>query len=293
MARAKGARPSHPDKLSRTKPAASHAVVAAVLSLAFSAPQTEKHPVNFLPECEDQGQSSACTSHALSVGVAATCGGKLLPFVPSPLHFYSCSGGIERAAANPVGQLPALADNGRQLADNIAALMTCGAVAMKSPTPDGRVSDVWSAVDVSGLPSPPPANVTAEPSIHALEASALDCLSGAHTQDLTAANALDVCAAALDGGISLYIGFDCGQTFEDLGATGIAQPTPASDPNQGGHALVVVSYRINAVGDREWLIRNSWGNGWALSGGAWCSSAWLLACWELWLLDDTLMTGAA
>jgi hypothetical protein len=275
----KGAKRSHPAKLALAKDAASH---PSIYVLPVIAPQTARHPVNWLPPCEDQGQTSECTAHALSQGLYAACGarGVSLGFQgpPSPRHFYSCSGGIARAAADPTGALPPLQDDGRELADCITALMACGAVAMGPLAPDGRFSDST------------PENATDEPSVQALEDSAHACLAGAYTVDLTAANALDVCAAALDSGRALYLGFDCGDTFEALGPGDIAQPTPASDPNQGGHALTVVSYRVSAAGQREFLIRNSWGNGWADMGNVWASSAWLLACWEVWVLDESLLS---
>lgn len=290
-----GAKSSHPTKLARTSSAAAHVAIAFTLALALPIPATSKHPVNWLPAVEDQGSTSSCTSHALSQGLTATCSARGTPlgFVASPHHFYSCSGGIARAAATPLDPMPSLMDDGRELADNITAVMTCGVAVMHGPTPDGRNSDVWSDVDVAGINSPPPANVNAEPSVQTLEASAYECLSGAHTVDLSAANAGAVCAAALDSGLALYAGFLCGSAFMRLGASEVAQPTAANDTNTGGHAVTIVSYRINAAGAREYLVRNSWGTLWADAGNVWASEAWLLACWEVWVLDETLISKAA
>lgn len=312
MPLAKGARRSDAHKLARTRNAAAHPVIAAVLAAAFAvsgsagatppAPQTDKHPINFADPTEDQGRSSACTAHAASIGLGATCRARnaSLPFVASPWHFYTCSGAIARQSATLIGDPPPLDDNGRQLADMIKAILVCGVAAMRGPTPDGRNSDVWTSDDTDGNP---PGNAAAEPSVQLLEEAADELLGGAHTVDLQAGNALQVCAAALDSGISLYVGFDCGAMYEALHRDQLAQPTPANDPEQGGHCVVVLGYRINAAGQYEWLIRNSWGNGWALppvndnadnapTGCVWATSAWLLACWEVWLLDETLLPAA-
>lgn len=313
MAFSKGAKPSAKHKLALTQPAHTHPVVAPLLALLMGAgaaappaPQTAKHPVHWLSQQpEDQGGSSACTAHSLSQGLLASCGARGISLgfsgPPSPLHFYSCSGGIERAAATPLDPLPALTDTGRELADNITALMTCGAVPMGSlsqcPTPDGRFSDLWTTADVAS----PPQNVNQEPSVQGLQAGAFAVLKGAYTVDVTSATALQQCAASLDGGIALYLGFSCGQAFEALTVLGIAQPTPSTDTTAGGHAVTVVSYRINAAGEYEWLIRNSWGASWPAAandndppppGCVWASSAWLLAVWEVWLLDESLLTAA-
>jgi hypothetical protein len=190
--------------------------------------------------------------------------------------------------------MPALQDDGRELADEITGLMSCGAAAIgtdsQCPTPDGRYSDVWSDADVANLSPVPDANVTAEPDLQALQASAYDVLSGAYTVTLSDANSGAQCAAALDSGFALYIGFSCGMAFQQLGPNDIAQPTPANDNSAGGHSIIIVSYRINAAGQYEWLIRNSWGAGWADNGGVWCSDTWRLAVWECWCLNETMLT---
>lgn len=52
---------------------------------------------------------------------------------------------------------------------------------------------------------------------------------------------------------------------------------PAS--TKGGHAMLVVGVRRNAAGQREFLLRNSWGIGWGLSsypGHAWVTSDYLV-----------------
>lgn len=308
----KGARPTPAHKLALTRNAAAHPVIAAVLAAALglggntagapSAPQTDKHPIGYADPTEDQGRSSACTAHAASIGLGASCRarGAPLPAVASPWHFYTCSGAIARQAATPVGDPQPLADDGRELGDVIKAIMVCGVAKMRGPTPDGRNSDVWTDADTGGSP---PGNAAAEPSVQLLEEAADELLGGAHTVDLASANALQVCAAALDSGIALYVGFDCGDSFEALHLDQVAQPTPPADPGQGGHAVTVLSYRINAAGQYEWLVRNSWGTGWALpaandnagdapAGCVWASSAWLLASWECWLLDESLLPAA-
>ncbi len=48
---------------------------------------------------------------------------------------------------------------------------------------------------------------------------------------------------------------------------------PADDI--GGHAMIIVGIRINSNGQKEFLIRNSWGN-WGQQGHAWLSANYLM-----------------
>lgn len=54
-------------------------------------------------------------------------------------------------------------------------------------------------------------------------------------------------------------------------------PSKVFDPpssSVGGHAMVIVGYRTNASGQKEFYIRNSWGS-WGLQGHAWFSSKYI------------------
>lgn len=43
----------------------------------------------------------------------------------------------------------------------------------------------------------------------------------------------------------------------------------------GGHALTAIGVRVNSAGKREFLIRNSWGEGWGLNGCVWFSADYM------------------
>lgn len=50
----------------------------------------------------------------------------------------------------------------------------------------------------------------------------------------------------------------------------------------GGHAIMLYGWKTDASGNLWWLLRNSWGAGWADNGSAWLDSAHPI--WECWSL---------
>ena len=51
----------------------------------------------------------------------------------------------------------------------------------------------------------------------------------------------------------------------------------------GGHAVIVVGVRRYADGRRDFLIRNSWGNGWGEAGHAWISQEYAMTAYDPWV----------
>ena len=216
---------------------------------------------NSLQPATDQGQSSSCTAHSLVKGVEILTG-----FKGSMHVLYSLTGTLEN-------ELP-LADDGRQCVDCLTVVATQGLAPFAGPTPDGRNSDVTTDA---------PANVTVAATPEEVTAASLHMFAlGRNSIDPTSANLSDLLASCLAAKGVVYLGTEVGQAFEQLSGDTVAEPdlTP-NDPNGGGHALIIVGYRTNAAGVREFKVQNSWSVNWDLTGLCWVSLAWCAACWEL------------
>jgi hypothetical protein len=220
----------------------------------------------------DQGQSSTCHAHSAAGAVWTACNAKGRPmtFVPSPREIASTTYADVRAAATPPGQpLPPLQDQGADLQDDATAMAKWGVCPMGATV--GRFSDV---PDDNGYGFP-------EPVVSELQIAGQDLIGGEY-QIPVDDSAPTTVALCLDAGIPIWLGTFVGSAFENLGATGIAQPPDESDPKGGGHAMYISGYRTAADGSFEFRVENSWGSGWADGGAVWASSAWLKACWSLW-----------
>jgi hypothetical protein len=291
---------SHPDKLAKTRDVGSHPVIGPTHAaiLGSGAAPTSGPLVSSIASRKNQGQCSGCTAHALAGGIETRCAyAKCEPSFPISMHeVYSCTLGWERAAATPAGQpLPPLQDTGAELADVIASVATMGVSKFLGPSPDGRNSDIWTAADVANIPNAPAPNVANEPDGSQLEEAASDPLAGAYTIDLTASDAVSKAVASITSGYTLYVGTFVDTAFMNLQNGQIAQPANQQDPNGGGHALYIADFRPSKTkpGELEFLVVNSWGP-WAGGnedddGMVWASQEWLLACWECWCLDETLV----
>ena len=72
------------------------------------------------------------------------------------------------------------------------------------------------------------------------------------------------CRANLAAGKLVVIGFTVYPSFESTGSDGIVSADLSGDP-LGGHCVVVCGYDDSLNGG-SWIIRNSWGTGWAAGG---------------------------
>jgi hypothetical protein len=213
---------------------------------------------NSLQPATDQGQTSSCTAHSLVKGVEILTG-----FKGSMHVLYSLTGTLEKESP--------LADDGRQCIDCLEVVSTQGLAPFAGPTPDGRNSDVTD----TNVCVPATDSEVTEASLHKF------CF-GENSIDPAATNLSDLLASCLAAKGVVYLGTEVGQAFESLSGDTVAQPDPvANDPNGGGHALIIVGYRTNAAGVREFKVQNSWSVTWDLQGTCWVSLAWCAACWEL------------
>ena len=73
----------------------------------------------------------------------------------------------------------------------------------------------------------------------------------------------------------VLIGFTVYQSFEDIGSDGIMPMPSPTETILGGHAVLVVGY-IVINGKRYWVVKNSWGKGWAAEGYFYMPEEYLL-----------------
>ena len=251
---------------------------------------------SFAPPIFDQGQTGSCTAHSFSsaaviafASAAAQGRGSPLVFVPSPRELYAATRALERKAVVAPGQdLPVLTDSGAELADVAQAAREYGLAPMKGPTPDGRNSDIWSTVDTSA-----PSNVNDEPVLGELETAAVTLIDGEYSVATGTADSPETMAAAIDVGMPVWCGGYVDSVFQQLGPSDVAPAPNPNDPQGGGHAFVFPDYRTNSKGNLEFLLRNSWGDGYALSGSVWVSTAFALSLWEAWPFASALQIGKA
>lgn len=300
-------RPSQPFKLQRRVGLEFHPLVHAALDTKSGTPNLPQDfdMAQWQLQLLDQGRTGSCTCestpHAAATATAAMVGLGLLeanplPFVGSPRNMYAAVRGRERALSTPPGTPPAaLTDSGANLSDVFEILAEYGTIPMVAPTPDGRNTDVWSSDDVSGLPNPPPANVNDEPDFLALEQGASHIIVGPYGVDPTAANISDVLAAALAvGGMPIELATFVDTAFMDLQAGQIAPVPNTSDPEGGGHAIYLSGYQWNAqLGQRVFILTNSWGVSWANAGRCLVGLPWIQSCWELHPMQVKVMPRAA
>lgn len=269
MAFAKGLKPSTPSKVAHRLGAHLHPEIAAALAAG------PKGSANLTP-CQrmDQGQSGTCHSHscAASIWTAQNAKGNAT-IIASPLLMASTTYADVQRSTAPAGQpMPPLQDTGAELQEAATAVAKWGIAPIHAPTADGRFSDV---------PNDPPDNSFPEPDIEQLQIAGTDLISGEY-QIAIDSSAPKMVAASLDAAIPVWVGFYCDSAFEALGANDIAPAPNLNDPNGGGHAVYLSAYRAAADGSFEYLLQNSWGSNWASNGAVWCSTAWLMACWNLW-----------
>jgi hypothetical protein len=250
----KGLHRPDPAKLARRMHASLHPVLGAG--------GTPRGSATLTPCPRLKQKDSTCHAHSAS-GAIWTAGQK--NFIPSPLLIASTTYADVQGPADHRG---ALQDTGADLSDDATALATWGIAPMQAEIADG-----------TDEPLVPDGGAYPEPDITQLAIAGEDLVDGEYQIPVDAA-APKLCALALDAGIPIWLGFLVDDAFENLGPNDIAQPP--IEPGLGGHAVYLSAYRTAADGSYEFLLQNSWGDGWALNGSVWVSTAWLLKCWMLW-----------
>lgn len=84
----------------------------------------------------------------------------------------------------------------------------------------------------------------------------------------------DGVVASLDLGAPVILGLVITDAFFRPNADGCV-PDKVPDTERGGHAVLAVGYGVDAGSTPALLIRNSWGDGWGVSGHAWLPRAYV------------------
>ena len=281
--RGKGHRPTHPDR--RPKSVVAHALFAAIVSSTVTLP-TETHNRAFCCAIMDQGQTGTCEAHteAEAVYTSLRIKGKDLGWIPSPATIYQGANGLQRAAYNPgvpIEQLPALSDDGLEPVFATQFVEKFGVRPTAAPTPDGRNSDCT------------PANAVAEVDPAALIESSKKVERGTASVDFPpGATRIDALCSLLASGklvkVALYAAYD---EFETYGPGSPPLGAPLSNPGSD-HAVLLVDYRTNAAGKKEFLIQNHWSEDWGEAGWAWCSEEFVNTWTDMEVADIDLAEAA-
>lgn len=184
----------------------------------------------------DQGQLGSCTGNAIAGAVQfdRRKQGQKPDFVPSRLFIYY----NERVIEGTVKQ-----DSGAQIRDGIKSVSTLGV----PPETD------WPYVI---------AKFARKPSATAFK----DAKGNRAISYSSVAQSLSQMKGCLASGFPFVFGFSVYESFEsdEVTKTGVVpMPDLANEKLLGGHAVVAVGYQESA---QRFIVRNSWGTGWGMSG---------------------------
>ncbi|GAC1479197.1 MAG: C1 family peptidase [Pseudarthrobacter sp.] len=87
--------------------------------------------------------------------------------------------------------------------------------------------------------------------------------------------------AVLESKRVIAIGFAVHASFEDTGPDGVVPPVVPGEGLLGGHAVLVVGYRLVA-GEVQFIVRNSWGSAWAAAGHCYMPASYLANVFDAW-----------
>ncbi|MFI5366781.1 MAG: C1 family peptidase [Candidatus Binatia bacterium] len=208
------------------------------LYAATMTPQQLPPSADLRPGCPpvyDQGQLGSCTANAIAGAIEFDQMKQKLPkvFVPSRLFIYYNERAIEGTVST---------DSGAQIRDGIKSVASQG----DCPEPD------WQ-YDITKFAQKPPPKCYQE------------AVSYKTVQYQRVARNLNQMKACLAAGYPFVFGFAVYQSFESQQvATSGHAPMPApGEQSIGGHAVVAVGYED---ANQWFIVRNSWGSGWGMSG---------------------------
>ncbi|MGH2457548.1 MAG: C1 family peptidase [Chloroflexota bacterium] len=187
------------------------------------------------PAVYDQGQLGSCTANAIAGAIQFDQMKQQLAqvFTPSRLFIYYNERVIEGTVST---------DSGAQIRDGIKSVGSQGVCP----------EDLWPYV-IANFAEQPPANCYQVASQHTA------VLYSRLVQNLT------LMKGCLASGYPFVFGFTVYASFEspEVAQTGVA-PMPASGEQVlGGHAVAAVGYDDS---QQRFIVRNSWGTGWGMSG---------------------------
>jgi C1A family cysteine protease len=194
--------------------------------------------VDLRPKCPpvyDQGELGSCTGNAIAGAIQFGRKKQKLPpdFVPSRLFIYY----NERVMEGTVG-----VDSGAMIRDGIKSVAKQGVC----PETD------WPYV-IKKFTKKPPASAYKTALKHRV------------TSYRRLVNNLNQLKGCLASGYPFVFGFTVYESFENpkVAKTGVVPMPSSSEQVLGGHAVLAVGYDD---AQQRFIVRNSWGTGWALKG---------------------------
>jgi C1A family cysteine protease len=186
------------------------------------------------PPVYDQGHLGSCTANAIAGAIEFDrMKQSLSDFTPSRLFIYFNERLIEGSVSS---------DSGAQIRDGIKSVATQGAC----PEAD------WP-YDISKFAQKPPDNAYQD---------AVQDRAVSYQRLVQNSNQMKGCLAS---GYPFVFGFSVYESFESpqVGQTGHAAMPAPNESQLGGHAVMAVGYDDA----QQWfIVRNSWGPGWGMSG---------------------------
>lgn len=182
----------------------------------------------------DQGQLGSCTANAIAGALVFEAARQKLPTVmPSRLFIYYQERALEGTVAS---------DSGAQIRDGMKVVAKLG----YPPESD------WP-YDITRFTDDPPAAVVTEATKDRV------------TRYLRLPRSLQAMKSCLAQGFPFVLGFTVYESFESpaVARTGHAPLPSASERILGGHAVVACGYDDHSS---RFLVRNSWGVTWGMSG---------------------------
>jgi len=187
------------------------------------------------PAVYDQGQLGSCTANAIGGAVQFDQMKQSLAqvFIPSRLFIYY----NERVIESTVDT-----DSGAQIRDGIKSVSAQGVCP----------EDLWPYV-IANFAEKPPANC------YQVGAQHTAVLYSRLVQNLT------LMKGCLASGYPFVFGFTVYESFEsqEVAQTGVAPMPAPGEQVLGGHAVMAVGYDDS---QQRFIVRNSWGTGWGMSG---------------------------
>lgn len=207
----------------------------------------------------DQGSTSACVAHAVGMAVygrARKLG--LVAVEPAYLAIYDFARGRGKPMASP------LVDEGCMPSDAMASLIGEG-VPSFGTWPEVRPGETYARALERSVNLTPPWDVQQVATAHRI--------AGWYRIDTDhKARVEDICQA-LAKGYPVPFGTEVDEAFQDhKGKTVVG---PAGPRTIGGHMMLIVGYRTNDNGKREFRILNSWGVTFGDRGFAWASEEYV------------------
>jgi len=187
------------------------------------------------PAVYDQGQLGSCTANAIAGAIQFDQLKQQLAqiFTPSRLFIYYNERVIEGTVAS---------DSGAQIRDGIKSVSSQGVCP----------EDLWPYV-IANFAEQPPANC------YQVAAQHTAVLYSRLVQNLT------LMKGCLATGYPFVFGFTVYESFEsqEVAQTGVAPMPAPGEQVLGGHAVMAVGYDDS---QQRFIVRNSWGTGWGMSG---------------------------